>query len=439
MLKRPEILAPAGNFEKLRAAVNFGADAVYLAGNCFGMRSSAGNFTEEELYAAISYAHSRGVNVYVTVNTMPHTREYAFLEGYLRLLERAGADALIISDLGVFTLAKSTVPSIPIHISTQASAVSAQSCIAWHKLGASRVILARELTLDEIAEIRRSTPPELELEAFVHGSMCISYSGRCLLSNYITGRDANRGACTQPCRWEYRIYDSDAVRDASERLPKPNSVQYDIEEIKRPGQRMTVIEDGGDTYTFSSRDLCMIDHIPELVECGLDCFKIEGRMKSIGYAATVTNAYRMALDAYLASPDTYTGDQTLIREVESVCHREYSTGFFFGTQAADAVTCSSGGYIREQAVLAVATEDTLKLADGSALPIFYQKNKFSVGETLELLTPGETGKPFTVTALLDENNTPITSVPHPGMRFSAEIPYEIHPGDILRYARTSQA
>lgn len=436
MLKRPEILAPAGNFEKLRVAVNFGADAVYLAGNCFGMRSAAGNFTDAELAEAIEYAHLRGVKVYVTVNTMPHTGEYAFLGGYLKLLERAGADALIVSDLGVFMLARETVPHLPIHVSTQASVVSAQGCIAWHRLGASRVILARELTLAEIAEIaeiRRSVPPELELEAFVHGSMCISYSGRCLLSNYMTGRDANRGACTQPCRWEYKLYSSDAVRDTVAGCPQPNSVQYDIEEIKRPGQRMTVIEDGGDTYTFSSKDLCMLEHIPELVASGLDCFKIEGRMKSIGYTAAITNAYRIALDRYISDPEGYTLEPSLMGEAESVCHREYGTGFFFGDQSMDANVCTRPGYIREQATLAVATDQTLEI-DGRSYTVLYQKNKFSVGERLELLTPGNTGRPFTVERIYTANGDPIDSVPHPEMLFCIDAPFAVSPGDILRYA-----
>lgn len=434
LYKRPEILAPAGNFEKLRMAVNFGADAVYLAGECFGMRAAAGNFTEEELFSAVEYAHTRGVRVYVTVNTMPHTGEYTFLGGYLEMLGRAKVDALIVSDIGVFMLAREVVPDIPLHVSTQASVVSAQTCIAWYNLGASRVILARELSLKEIIEIRGKIPSELELEAFVHGSMCISYSGRCLLSNYITGRDANRGACTQPCRWDYKIYNSQTLSEMRDALPHPNSVQYEIDEVKRPGQRLPIIEDGGDTYTFSSRDLCMLEYIPELVRSGLSCFKIEGRMKSIGYVATVTNAYRIALDSFFRDPDGYSFDSALKNEVESVCHREYATGFFFGDQIMNANVCSEPGYMREQAVLGVATGEMVKCAQ-SELPVFYQKNKFSVGDELEILSPGCIGRPFKVGAIFDSKGESIESTPHPGMLFSLELPYEVREGDILRYAK----
>lgn len=425
-LKKPEVLAPAGNFEKLKAAVNFGADAVYMAGNCFGMRAAAGNFTEEEIFEAVRYAHERGVKVYVTVNTMPRTGEYTFLRGYLAMLGKTGADAVIVSDLGVFMLAKEVIPHVPIHVSTQASVVSAQTCKAWHDMGATRVILARELTLSEIVEIRKNVPTELELEAFVHGSMCISYSGRCLLSNYITGRDANRGACTQPCRWEYKIYNSREAESVEH-----TAIQYDIDEIKRPGQRIPVIEEDGDTFTFSSRDLCMIQHIPELVKSGLSCFKIEGRMKSTGYTASVTNAYRIAVDRYFADPENYVFDPALMEEVESVCHREYATGFFFGDQAIEPNVCSEAGYIREQAVLAVATRGS---GDG-VLPEFYQKNKFTVGDSLELLTPGKVGQSFTAQRLFDAEGLPIESTPHPEMRFTLDVPFPVREGDILRFAK----
>ena len=257
-MKKPEILAPAGNMEKLKAAIAFGADAVYLAGNCFGMRSAAGNFTDDELFEAAEYCHSHGVKMYVTVNTMPHTNEYARLEKHLKTLQKAGADALIISDLGVFMMAKEVVPDMTLHVSTQASVVSARTCTEWYKLGAKRVILARELTLAEITEIKANIPADLEIEAFVHGSMCVALSGRCLLSNYMTGRDANRGACAQPCRWEYKVYTAE------------------IEEVKRQGEKFALIEEEGQTYTFSSRDLCMIEHIPELVKSGICSLKIEG-------------------------------------------------------------------------------------------------------------------------------------------------------------------
>ena len=428
-LKKPEVLAPAGNFEKLKAAVTFGADAVYMAGNCFGMRAAAGNFTEAELFEAVEYAHARGVKVYITVNTMPRTAEYTFLRGYLEMLGKTGADAVIVSDLGVFMLCREVIPHVPIHVSTQASVVSAQTCKAWYDMGATRVILARELTLSEIMEIRKGIPADLEIEAFVHGSMCISYSGRCLLSNYITGRDANRGACTQPCRWEYRIYNS---KDAESR--EHTAIQYEVDEVKRPGQRIPVIEEDGDTFTFSSKDLCMIQHIPELVKSGLSCFKIEGRMKSTGYTASVTNAYRIAVDRYFADPENYVFDPALMEEVESVCHREYATGFFFGDQTIEPNVCSEAGYIREQAVLAIATKGS---EDGS-LPEFYQKNKFSVGDRLELLTPGKVGQGFTAERIFDAEDQPIESTPHPEMRFKLHVPFTVKEGDVLRFARVTE-
>ena len=412
MLK-PEILAPAGNFEKLKSAVAFGADAVYLAGLSFGMRSAAGNFTPEELPLAAEYCHKRGVKLYVTVNTMPRTCEYPRLEEHLKNLEAANVDALIISDLGVFMTAKEVVPSMTLHVSTQASVVSARTCTEWYKLGAKRVILARELSLDEIKEIRANIPAELELEAFVHGSMCVSYSGRCLLSNYITGRDANRGACAQPCRWDYKIYHAE------------------IEEVKRGGDRLVMIEEQGETFTFSSRDLCMIEHIPALAHSGLSCLKIEGRMKSACYVGAVVNTYRMALDSYFSDPAGYVYDEKWMRELESVCHREYCTGFFFGETMDTAKVCSQPGYIKEQAALGVCTGYDAE----KGLAHFMQKNKFSVGERLELLIPGSIGQTLTTDVIYDEKGETIDSTPHPMMKFSIPVPFPVPEQSILRYAR----
>ena len=412
-MKKPEILAPAGNFEKLKVAVAFGADAVYMAGTSFGMRSAAGNFTAEELPEAIKYCHDRGVKAYVTVNTMPRTNEYARLAEHLKLLQKAGADALIISDLGVFMLAKETVSSMTLHVSTQASVVSARTCTEWYKMGAKRVILARELSLDEIKEIRANIPAELEIEAFVHGSMCISYSGRCLLSNYLTGRDANRGACTQPCRWEYKM------------------IRAEFEEVKRKDEHLVMIEEAGDSFTFSSRDLCMIEHIPELVTSGLSCLKIEGRMKSSCYVGAVTNAYRMAIDSYFADPTGYKYDPQWLSELESVCHRQYCTGFFFGETVDNAGVCETPGYIKEQAALAVCD----RYDEESGRAYFTQKNKFSVGERIELLVPGKTAVPFTVDAIYGEKGEPIESTPHPMMKFSINVPIKATEFSIIRYAR----
>ncbi|MBR6727166.1 MAG: U32 family peptidase [Clostridia bacterium] len=283
-----EILSPAGNFEKLRAALRFGADAVYLAGKCFGMRSAADNFTDEELGDAVQYVHERGKKIYITVNTMPHGNEYPRLREYLKLLGEIGVDAIIVSDMGVLMTAKEMIPHIDIHVSTQASIVSPEAARGWASLGAKRLVLARELDLEEVKAIRAALDPAVELEAFVHGSMCVSYSGRCMLSNAFTGRDANRGGCAQPCRWNYTI----------------------VEE-KRPDERLPVLENENGTFIMSSKDMCMLRHIPALIEAGVTSFKIEGRMKSAYYTAVVTNAYRMAVDAYLRDGTAYTFDYAL--------------------------------------------------------------------------------------------------------------------------------
>ncbi len=399
--------------EKLKAAIAFGADAVYLAGVSFGMRSAAGNFTEDEIFEAARYCHEKGVKIYVTVNTMPHTGEYARLENHLRTLEKAGVDALIISDLGVFMTAKEIVPSMTLHISTQASVVSARTCTEWYKLGASRIVLARELSLEEIKEIKANIPPELELEAFIHGSMCVAYSGRCLLSNYMTGRDANRGACAQPCRWEY------TVRTA------------EIEEVKRLGEHFTLIEDEGGTYTFSSRDLCMIEHIPDLVSSGICSFKIEGRMKSSCYVGAVTNAYRMGVDAYFENPKEYTYNPKWLDELKSVSHRQYDTGFFYGEIGDNAKICDEPGYIKEQAALGVCYKYDAK----TGRAFFTQKNKFSAGEAVELLVPGKTGVSFVCEKIYDENGLEIESAPHPMMKFAIDVPFQVPEFAILRYAK----
>ena len=295
----------------------------------------------------------------------------------------------------------------------QASVVSARTCTEWYKMGAKRVILARELSLDEIKEIRANIPDELEIEAFVHGSMCISYSGRCLLSNYLTGRDANRGACTQPCRWEYKM------------------IRAEFEEVKRKDEHLVMIEEAGDSFTFSSRDLCMIEHIPELAESGLSCLKIEGRMKSSCYVGAVTNAYRMAIDRYFEDPDGYKYDPAWLCELESVCHRQYCTGFFFGETVDNANVCETPGYIKEQAALAVC--DGYDEESGRAY--FTQKNKFSVGERIEILVPGKTAVPFTVDAIYGENGEPIESTPHPMMKFSVNVPIKATEFSIIRDAR----
>ena len=406
----PELLCPAGNMEKLRAVIAYGADAVYLSGKSFGMRSACDNFTREELRDAVSYAHARGVRVYVTVNTMPRTREYAELSDYVDFLDGIGVDAVIVSDIGVLTLVRERAKNLKIHISTQASAVSAAACRAWHSLGADRVVLARELTLREIREIRDSTPDTLSLEAFVHGSMCIAYSGRCLLSNYFTGRDANRGACSQPCRWNYTVK------------------QFEVTEEKRPGTMIPIEEHREGTFVMSSRDMCMIDHIPELMAAGIDSFKIEGRVKSAYYGAVTANAYRIAIDRYSADPEGYSFDPALMTELESVSHREYCTGFYFGAPNEGANTVSSGGYLRDKSYLATV----LSYDKSTGAACFCQKNKVCAGDEVEIVSPGHVGRRFRIAGMSDAEGAAIESTPHPEMVYTAEVPFEVRAGDIMR-------
>ncbi len=405
----PELLSPAGNREKLEAAIRYGADAIYMAGNLFGMRAAADNFSLAELKDAVAYAHAHGVRAYITVNTMPREHEYPHLREYLFALKDVKPDALIVADLGVFMLAKEILPSVELHVSTQANTVSAETCRAWRSLGAKRVVLARELTLDEIKCIRASVPDSLELEAFVHGAMCISYSGRCLLSNFFTGRDGNRGACAQPCRWNYK------------------AVEIKVEEEKRPDLPLTMIEEGGETFIMSSRDTCMIEHIPELMESGIDSFKIEGRMKSAYYAAVTANTYRMAIDAYLKG-EPYVYDPSWIRELTSVSHREYGTGYYFDSSKENANTTKDTGSLRDKAYL--ATVLSYDESTGEALCV--QRNKMTTGQNVELLTPGKIGIPFACDALWDEEHRSIDATPHPYMKFYIKMPFAVKAGDIIR-------
>ena len=409
-----ELLSPAGNFEKLRAALRFGADAVYLAGKCFGMRSAADNFTDEEIAEAAQYVHERGKKIYLTVNTMPHGAEYPHLRAYLKGLEGVGVDGMIVSDMGVFATVKELLPQMDVHVSTQASIVSPAAAKAWAALGATRLVLARELNMGEVRAIREALDPKVELEAFVHGSMCVSYSGRCMLSNQFTGRDANRGGCAQPCRWNYTI----------------------VEE-KRPDERLPVLENENGTFIMSSRDMCTLRHIPELIEAGVSSFKIEGRMKSAYYTAVVTNAYRMAIDAYLRDPAAYIFDEGWYREVESVSHRAYSTGFWFDDPKQNPQLTEDVGYIREKAYFATVVGDIVpdhleKENERGKLCRLMQRNKVSLGDRAELLTPGRVGIPFLVEELYDAEGAPIESAPHPMMEFFTRLPREAEVGDIIR-------
>ena len=417
----PELLSPAGNFEKLKAAIRYGADAVYLAGRRFGMRSAADNFTDEELFEAARYVHERGKKLYLTLNTLPHGDEYPALRAFLSRIAGAGMAGVIAADLGVISLVREMLPDVEIHISTQASIISPQAALAYAALGARRLVLARELTLSEIAQIREALPPEVELEAFVHGSMCVSYSGRCLLSHALTGRDANRGACTQPCRWNYTIT-----------------------EEKRPESPFPIEENELGSFIMSSKDMCTIAHIPQLIGAGIDSFKIEGRMKSAYYTAVVTNAYRIAIDAYLADPEHYIFDPALMRELESVSHREYCTGFYFDDPMENPQLTAIPGYIREKAYLATAAPEELALPAGLApvseegvLCPFVQRNKICRGDAAELLSPGRLGVSVTIRELYDEQGTPIESAPHPYQKFFTRLPFPVSEGDILRAAPDS--
>ena len=398
MAEHIELLAPAGDMERLRMSLAYGADAVYLAGTDFGMRSFAGNFTPEELKQAVALCHSRGVAVHVTCNTMPRNGEIARMPEWLSYLQELGVDAAILADVGVLSLLKKHAPKLKAHISTQASVSNYQAAAAWHELGASRVILARELSLDEIREIRAKAPRELELEAFVHGAMCVSYSGRCLLSNYMTGRDANRGACAQPCRYQYAL----------------------VEE-KRPGEYFPIGEDEGGAYILNSRDMCMIDHIPELIDAGLDSLKIEGRAKSAYYAAVVTGAYRHAIDAALAGQPL---EPVWRDEVEKVSHRPYSTGFYFGEPGQHT---SHSRYVRDWQIMAVVTSCT---PDGTALCEL--RNKLSAGDELELAGPGLKPVPVTVEGLTDGDGLPIPEARKPQMPFYLKLPVQAPPLSLLR-------
>ena len=397
-MKKLELLSPAGDMERLKMSVLYGADAVYLAGTDFGMRSFAGNFSPEELPKAVAFAHSHGVKVHVTVNTMPRNEEISQLPAYLEQLNDFGVDALIVADMGAFTLAGKYAPNCQRHISTQQSIANYECAKAWYDLGAKRVVLARELNLEEIRTIREKTPRELEIETFGHGAMCVSYSGRCLLSNYMTGRDSNRGACAQPCRYQYALM-----------------------EEKRPGEYFPVYEDEKGTYILNSKDMCMIDHLDDLMDAGVDCIKIEGRAKSAYYAAIITSAYRHCIDDVIAGRPI---DPVWREEVERVSHRIYSTGFYYG-QPGQYVDNSR--YIRQWQVCAI-----VESCDENGLALCSLRNKFSQGDALEAVGPDM--RPFTVIPehMTDMANNPLEQPRTPQMKFYLSLPKQVPPMTILR-------
>lgn len=400
--KRPELLSPAGNLEKLKYAINYGADAVYCALDRFGMRASAGNLTLSELQEGLDYAHAHNSRLYLTLNTMPRDSELANLREYARELAKITPDAFIISDPGVMDIIKEEIPHAELHLSTQASTVNSAAVKFWGRYGVKRVVLARELSLDEIKRLRAEIPTDMEIECFIHGAMCISYSGRCLMSNYYTGRNANGGACAQPCRWKYFLRE------------------------EKHGETAYAEQYGDGTYVFSSRDMRMIEHINDLVDAGIDSLKIEGRMKSAYYTAAITNAYKIALDDYFSGLPF---DARCLRETESVSHREYGTGYFYSSPSEDANVVNENEYIADRPFLATVTEyDSEK-----RLAKCVQRNKMSIGERANLLSPGTFGEDFIIGKMYDAEMNPIESTPHAKMEFYLELENAKN-GDIIRGA-----
>ena len=405
--KKPELLIPASSLEVLKTAVIFGADAVYIGGEAFGLRAKAKNFSEEEMAEGIAFAHEHGVKVYVTANILAHNEDLSGARAYfeeLRDLKPAPPDALIISDPGMFTIAKEIWPHVEVHISTQANNTNYETYLFWWRLGAKRVVCARELSLEEIRQIREKIPQEMEIESFVHGAMCISYSGRCLLSNFLTGRDANQGACTHPCRWKYSI----------------------VEET-RPGEYMPVFENERGTYIFNSKDLCMIEHIPELVEAGIDSLKIEGRMKTALYVATVARTYRKAIDDYFDSPDKYRENMSWYKEEVSKCtYRQFTTGFYFGKPDQNTQIYDNNTYVNEYIYLGIIEE----VKDGLAR--IEQRNKFCVGDQIEIMKPDGKNIAVTVKSMYNDAKEAVESAPHPKQVLWLELSEAPEKYDLLR-------
>ena len=404
-MRDTELLIPAGSLDVLKTAVIYGADAVYLGGEAFGLRAKAKNFTNEEIKEGIAFAHERGVKVYITANILAHNDDLAGVEQYFEELKDICPDALIISDPGVFAIAKRVLPDMELHVSTQANNTNYGTYLFWHQLGAKRVVSARELSLQEIREIRAHIPEDMQIESFIHGAMCISYSGRCLLSNFLVGRDANQGACTHPCRWKYSV----------------------VEET-RPGEYMPVYENERGTYIFNSKDLCMIEHIPELVDAGIDSFKIEGRMKTALYVATVARTYRKAIDDYKKDPELYRKNMEWYKEEIGKCtYREFTTGFYFGKPTTDSQIYDSNTYVKNYTYLGTAEEVR---EDGCCR--IEQKNKFSVGEQIEIMKPDGRNVLVTVKGITDEDGNAMESAPHPKQVLWVDLGSEVSPYDILR-------
>ncbi len=406
-MRKPELLVPAGSLEVLKIAVIFGADAVYIGGAAFGLRAKAKNFSREDMAEGIAFAHEHGVKVYVTVNILAHNADLPGVRVYLEELKELKPDALIIADPGVFACAREICPEIECHISTQANNTNYETCRFWYRLGAKRVVTARELSLEEIQEIRAHIPEDMEIETFVHGAMCISYSGRCLLSNFLAGRDANQGACTHPCRWKYSI----------------------VEET-RPGEYMPVYENERGTYIFNSRDLCMIEHMDDILNSGISSLKIEGRMKTALYVATVARTYRRAMDDYLESPQKYREHMAWYQEQISNCtYRQFTTGFFYGKPDQNAQIYDSNTYVREYTYLGYAES-----VDERGLVQVTQRNKFTVGEHIEVMKPDGRDVHVIVRAIYDEEGNAIESAPHPQRKLYVDLGAGVEVYDLLRRA-----
>lgn len=404
-MRKIELLAPAGDLERLKIAVLYGADAIYVGGQIFGLRAAAKNFTLEELAEGVQFAHERGVKIFVTANIIPHNDDLEELPDYLRELNRIGVDAVIVSDPGTFMIVKETVPDMEVHISTQANNTNYMTVNFWHRQGAKRVVMARELSFDEIKEIRKRTPKDLEIEAFIHGAMCISYSGRCLLSNYMANRDANRGECAQPCRWNYHL----------------------VEE-KRPGEYMPIYEDERGTYIMNSKDLCMIEYIPQLIEAGIDSLKIEGRMKTTYYVATVIRAYRMALDSYLQEPNHWHCKEEWLEEIRKASHRDFTTGFYQQKPDHNEHLYSNKSYVRNYDFIAMVKEYDPE----TGITTLEQRNRFFKGDQVEIIGPHQEVIKTTIEAMWDEAGIPLEAAPHPKQIIKAKLNQPTAPYFLLR-------
>ena len=402
-MKKPELLAPAGNMEKLKMALLYGADAVYLGGKAFGLRAFGGNFTNEELQEAVDFAHKLGKKIYVTVNIFPHNSDIAKLPAYLTFLNEIKVDAILVADLGVFTLAKEYAPDVELHISTQANNTNWAAVNAWAELGASRVVLAREMSLEEIKEIREKC--SVELEMFVHGAMCISYSGRCLMSNYLTGRDANRGSCAQPCRWNYAL----------------------VEE-KRPGQYFPVLEDERGTYIFNSKDMCLLPYLPDVIASGVDSLKIEGRMKSVHYAASVVKAYREAIDSYFAAPEQFEVKKEWVEELDKVSHRAYTTGFYYGRPTEKDQIYGTSSYTQTSDFVGLV----LDYDEKTGFATVEQRNNMKVGQEIEIFQPHLAGYRQILQEMYNDAGEAIQVAPHPLQIVKIRMDKPVEPYGILR-------